>query len=264
MINKERVGEWAAANGIALAPGKLDDLDRYAGEVAETNKQFNLTAITDPEQMEILNIIDCLSVVPFIPEGARVADVGTGAGFPGMVIRIMRDDIDVDREPQRGQEHYSQPDLGVRESDSISGSGYYKGHNRRTGDSRRHHAYARRHSGHQRERLRRSGADRHRQSTEQASEIVSYHGRIRCVKTSNLLSLVQNVILNKLYDPEKLKEELLEKIKQKKKEKNARKKVPVVDKATGEVKEKEVSASEADRIRLQRAREIDKERYGDE
>ncbi len=96
MINKERVGEWAAANGIALAPGKLDDLDRYAGEVAETNKQFNLTAITDPEQMEILNIIDCLSVVPFIPVGARVADVGTGAGFPGMVIRIMRDDVDVD------------------------------------------------------------------------------------------------------------------------------------------------------------------------
>ena len=96
MINKERVGEWAAANRIALAPGKLDDLDRYAGEVAETNKQFNLTAITDPEQMEILNIIDCLSVVPFIPEGARVADVGTGAGFPGMVIRILRDDVDVD------------------------------------------------------------------------------------------------------------------------------------------------------------------------
>ena len=96
MINKERVGEWAAAKGIALASGKLDDLDRYAGEVAETNKQFNLTAITDPEQMEILNIIDCLSVVPFIPEGARVADVGTGAGFPGMVIRILRDDVDVD------------------------------------------------------------------------------------------------------------------------------------------------------------------------
>ena len=81
---------------------------------------------------------------------------------------------------------------------------------------------------------------------------------------SNLLTLVQNVILNKLYDPEKLKADLLEKIKQKKKEKNARKKVPVMDKTTGEVKEKEVSASEADRIRLQRAREIDRERYGDE
>ncbi len=81
---------------------------------------------------------------------------------------------------------------------------------------------------------------------------------------SNLLSLLQNIILNKLYDPEKLKADLLEKIKQKKKEKNARKKVPVVDKSTGEVKEKEVSASEADRIRLQRAREIDRERYGDE
>ena len=81
---------------------------------------------------------------------------------------------------------------------------------------------------------------------------------------SNLMSLAQNVLLNKLYDPEKLKADLLEKIKQKKKEKNARKTVSVVDKKTGETMEKEVSASEADRMRLQRAREIDKERYGDE
>jgi len=81
---------------------------------------------------------------------------------------------------------------------------------------------------------------------------------------SNLLALAQNVLLNKIYDPKKLQADIEEKIKQKKKERNSRKKVPVVDKATGEVSEKEVSAAEADRIRLQRAREIDKERYGDE
>ena len=81
---------------------------------------------------------------------------------------------------------------------------------------------------------------------------------------SNLLSLAQNVLLNKLYDPEKLKADLLEKIKQKKKEKNAKKTVAVTDKKTGESVEQVVSASEADRIRLQRAREIDRERYGDE
>jgi len=95
VINKDRVGKWAEANGIGFTPEKLEDLDRYASEVAETNRMFNLTAITEPEDMEILNIIDCLSVVPFIPEGARVADVGTGAGFPGMVIRIIRDDVDM-------------------------------------------------------------------------------------------------------------------------------------------------------------------------
>ena len=95
MINKDRVGKWAEANGIGFTPEKLEDLDIYASEVAGTNRMFNLTAITEPEDMEILNIIDCLSVVPFIPEGARVADVGTGAGFPGMVIRIIRDDVDM-------------------------------------------------------------------------------------------------------------------------------------------------------------------------
>ena len=95
MINKGRVVKWAEENGIELTPEKIEGLDRYAEEVAETNKLFNLTAINEPEDMEILNIIDCLSVIPFIPEGARVADVGTGAGFPGMVIRIIRDDVDM-------------------------------------------------------------------------------------------------------------------------------------------------------------------------
>ncbi len=80
----------------------------------------------------------------------------------------------------------------------------------------------------------------------------------------NLLSLVQNLILKKMYDPEKLAEEVKEKMRQKKKEKNSRKKITYTDKETGKTVEKEVSAGESDRIRLQRAREIDLERYGDE
>ena len=83
MINKERVGEWAAANRIALAPGKLDDLDRYAGEVAETNKRFNLTAITDPDDMEVRNIIDCLSVVPSSRKVPESQTLGPARDFPG-------------------------------------------------------------------------------------------------------------------------------------------------------------------------------------
>ena len=95
MIDVQRVGAWAEEHGIDADPGRLADLDRFAEEVCETNKLFNLTAITDPEDMEVRNIIDSLSVIPFIPEGASVADVGTGAGFPGMVIAIMRGDADV-------------------------------------------------------------------------------------------------------------------------------------------------------------------------
>jgi len=95
MISKERVAAWAAANGIEVTAAMLDDLDRYAEAVARTNEQFNLTAIKEPEDMEIKNIIDSMSVVPFIPQGASVADVGTGAGFPGMVIKILRPDVEL-------------------------------------------------------------------------------------------------------------------------------------------------------------------------
>ena len=59
-------------------------------------------------------------------------------------------------------------------------------------------------------------------------------------------------------------EQIQEQIKQKKKQKNAKRKVTYTDKETGKTVEKELSANEADRLRLQRAREIDQERYGEE
>ncbi|MBQ8995886.1 MAG: YidC/Oxa1 family membrane protein insertase [Oscillospiraceae bacterium] len=80
----------------------------------------------------------------------------------------------------------------------------------------------------------------------------------------NLLSMLQSLLLKKMYDPEKMKAEIQEQIKQKKKQKNARRTVTYTDKNTGKTVEKELSANEADRLRLQRAREIDQERYGEE
>ena len=65
----------------------------------------------------------------------------------------------------------------------------------------------------------------------------------------NLLTMVQSLLLKKMYDPEKMKQAILDEIKQKKKQKNAKRKVTYTD--------------EADRLRLQRAREIDAERYGE-
>ena len=80
----------------------------------------------------------------------------------------------------------------------------------------------------------------------------------------NLLNMFQSWLLKKMYDPEKIKEDLMQAIKNKKKEKNARKKVTYLEKDSGKVVEKEMSSSDADRLRLQRAREINQERYGDE
>ncbi|MBR3353949.1 MAG: YidC/Oxa1 family membrane protein insertase [Oscillospiraceae bacterium] len=80
----------------------------------------------------------------------------------------------------------------------------------------------------------------------------------------NLLTMLQSLLLKKMYDPEEMKKQIQEQIKQKKKQKNAKRKVTYTDKETGKTVEKELSANEADRLRLQRAREIDQERYGDE
>jgi len=77
----------AAGLGIALAPGQREALLTLLDELAEWNAQFNLTAIRDPRDMVPKHLLDSLSVQPWLA-GARVADVGTGAGFPGLPLAV--------------------------------------------------------------------------------------------------------------------------------------------------------------------------------
>jgi 16S rRNA (guanine527-N7)-methyltransferase len=77
--------------GIQLTSRQLDAFGWYARELVAWNEKVNLTAITDPAQVEIKHFLDsisCLLVDPFRPP-ARVIDVGSGAGFPGIPLRIL-------------------------------------------------------------------------------------------------------------------------------------------------------------------------------
>lgn len=78
---------------------------------------------------------------------------------------------------------------------------------------------------------------------------------------SNLIMMGQSVIMRKIIDPEKLKQEVLDEYYAKKKAKKSAKTVKIKDDETGEVVEKTMSAAELARIRLQKARELDEERY---
>lgn len=82
-----RLREGANSQGIALAPGQVTALGTLLDELAEWNSRFNLTAIRDPADMVDKHLLDSLAVLPFL-RGLRIADVGTGAGFPGLPLAI--------------------------------------------------------------------------------------------------------------------------------------------------------------------------------
>ena len=71
-------------------------LAQYGRMLLEKNQVMNLTAITEPEQVARLHMLDCAALLNVCPlEGRRLLDVGTGAGFPGMVLKILVPSLDV-------------------------------------------------------------------------------------------------------------------------------------------------------------------------
>lgn len=81
--------------GLRLRPGQIQGFSRYASELIAWNERFNLTAITDPGLIDTKHFLDsltCLLAMGPRPEG-RLIDVGTGAGFPGIPLKIAQPQI---------------------------------------------------------------------------------------------------------------------------------------------------------------------------
>lgn len=83
--------------GIALHSDAPARLAAYADFLVEYNQKVNLTAITQPQDIAIKHFLDCLLLLTQVdlPQNAKMIDVGTGAGFPGMVLKIARPDLQV-------------------------------------------------------------------------------------------------------------------------------------------------------------------------
>lgn len=73
----------------------LQLFETYYQELIEYNQKVNLTAITDKEEVFIKHFFDSCLAYQEIPVGAKVVDIGTGAGFPGLPLKIIRSDIDL-------------------------------------------------------------------------------------------------------------------------------------------------------------------------
>lgn len=69
--------------------------EKYLQLLLKWNKTYNLTAITNPAEIKIKHFEDSLSPLPFLPKPCRLLDIGTGAGFPGIPLKINRPDLHV-------------------------------------------------------------------------------------------------------------------------------------------------------------------------
>lgn len=93
----KNLNSYAEQLGIVLDSYQLSQFDTFAEMLINSNKQFNLTAVTDREAIDLRHFADSLSVLTAEPvaEGASLIDVGCGAGFPSLPMKIARPDMSV-------------------------------------------------------------------------------------------------------------------------------------------------------------------------
>lgn len=94
---EEALSQGAAGVGLHVGDEQIERCATYAGLLLEWNRQVNLTRIVEPREMAIKHFIDSATVLLYdlLPAGARLVDVGTGAGFPGLVLKVLRPDLEV-------------------------------------------------------------------------------------------------------------------------------------------------------------------------
>ena len=93
---KNTLTQGLAALGLTPPGDTVEKLGLYCDLLLEQNKVMNLTAITDPAEVVRLHFLDSAALLPAkVLQGKRIIDVGTGAGFPGVVLKIIDPTIDV-------------------------------------------------------------------------------------------------------------------------------------------------------------------------
>ena len=91
----ELLESGAGEVGITLVPQEVDRLLLLMLELRKWNRKINLTAITTERGIIIKHLLDSLTVASLIPQGTRMLDLGSGGGFPGIPLAVVRPDLKV-------------------------------------------------------------------------------------------------------------------------------------------------------------------------
>jgi 16S rRNA (guanine527-N7)-methyltransferase len=94
-VEAEALRAGAAGLGVDLPPDAVERLDRYLGLLMVWNRRLRLTGARDVDTLIRKHVVDSLALLPFLPAVGPVADVGSGAGFPGIVIACLRPSLEI-------------------------------------------------------------------------------------------------------------------------------------------------------------------------
>ena len=92
---KDKLKKISKQINIDLNEMQLNQFKKYMDLLLEWNEKINLTAITEENEIILKHFIDSMTLLEYIEDNASIVDVGTGAGFPGIPISIVRDDTKV-------------------------------------------------------------------------------------------------------------------------------------------------------------------------
>lgn len=92
---KREFEKYLAKMNISLLKEQYGQFYAYMELLIEWNEKMNLTAITEPKEIILKHFVDSLTITKYVEEGKSIIDMGTGAGFPGIPIKIYRKDVKV-------------------------------------------------------------------------------------------------------------------------------------------------------------------------